>query len=177
MPSDSKAPGYKRRRNKDGTVRHLWVARADIVKQGYAPKTVRLHYDDSTSEGKALIAAACMKFQSEMLAWKAGYLGERNVDDGLIGGLVIQIVLAFYLHSLHWLYVGAIAQVLIMMLAMVVSLFTAPPRPDQVEPFTWRASWLRAYDENAPPRPWWQQIKIWFAIYAFGWCYIYWRFW
>jgi SSS family solute:Na+ symporter len=96
---------------------------------------------------------------------------------GLAGGLLIQILLALYLTNLHWLYVGAIAEVLILALTAVVSLLTTPQPPEQVEPFTWRPAWLRAYDENAPPRPWWQQVKLWFTIYALGWCYIYWRFW
>jgi SSS family solute:Na+ symporter len=99
---------------------------------------------------------------------------------GLLGGLLIQIILALALaaagSNLHWLYVGAIAQALTILLAIVVSLCTAPPKPEQVEPFTWRPSWLRAYDESRP-RPWWQQVKVWISIYAFGWCYIYWRFW
>jgi SSS family solute:Na+ symporter len=46
-----------------------------------------------------------------------------------------------------------------------------------VQPFLWRPAWLRAYDETAAPRPWWQQVKLWFAAYALAWCYIYWRFW
>jgi hypothetical protein len=43
MNYDIDAPGLKRRRNKDGTVRLWWVARADIVKAGYRPKCVALH--------------------------------------------------------------------------------------------------------------------------------------
>jgi SSS family solute:Na+ symporter len=100
---------------------------------------------------------------------------------GLGGGLVIQIGLALTLWAcgwtLHWLYVGAIAQALTMLLIVVVSLGTTPPTPDQVQPFLWRPAWLQAYDEGATPRPWWQQIKLWFAIYALAWCYIYWRHW
>ena len=38
-------------------------------------------------------------------------------------------------------------------------------------------AWLGAYDETARPRPWWQQVKLWFACYALAWCYIYWRYW
>ena len=100
---------------------------------------------------------------------------------GLAGGLLIQIALALTLWAigskLHWLYVGAIAQVLTTLLIVVISLRTKPPTPEQVQPFLWRPAWLRAYDETAAPRPWWQQVKLWFAIYALAWCCIYWRFW
>ncbi len=100
---------------------------------------------------------------------------------GLLGGLVIQIVLALGLPAagvkLHWLYTGAIAQALTMLLIVIVSLCTTPPTFEQVQPFLWRAGWLGAYDECAGPRQWWQQVKLWFAIYALAWCYIYWRFW
>jgi SSS family solute:Na+ symporter len=100
---------------------------------------------------------------------------------GLAGGLLIQIALALVLwavgSNLHWLYVGAIAQALTMLLIIIVSLCTAPPSFDQVRPFLWRPGWLRAYDERTAPRPWWQQVKLWFAAYALAWCYIYWRYW
>jgi solute:Na+ symporter, SSS family len=100
---------------------------------------------------------------------------------GLGGGFVILIALAVGLwttgSTLHWLYVGAIAQALTMMLIVVVSLRTAPPQPEQVEPFLWRPSWLNVYGADATPRPWWQQVKVWFGVYAFAWCYIYWSLW
>jgi len=100
---------------------------------------------------------------------------------GLVGGLLIQIALALGVWAagakLHWLYVGAIAQALTMLLIVIVSFRTKPPGSDQVEPFLWRPAWLRTYDETAAPRPWWQQVKLWFALYALAWCGIYWRFW
>ena len=100
---------------------------------------------------------------------------------GLGGGLLIQIALALGLWfagaRLHWLYVGAIAQALTMLLVIIVSLCTVPPTTERVRPFLWRLNWLRAYDEGSAPRPWWQQVKLWFATYALAWCYIYWRFW
>lgn len=100
---------------------------------------------------------------------------------GLAGGLLIQIGLAVALwaagSTLHWLYVGALAQVLTMALIAVVSLATPPPTREQVEPFTWRPKWLSTYDDSGKRRPWWQQLKLWFAIYALAWCALYWRFW
>jgi SSS family solute:Na+ symporter len=100
---------------------------------------------------------------------------------GLGGGLLIQIALVLGLWvagaKLHWLYVGAIAQALTMLLIIIVSLCTAPPSTERVQPFLWRLNWLSAYDEGTAPRPWWQQVKLWFSAYALAWCYIYWRFW
>jgi solute:Na+ symporter, SSS family len=100
---------------------------------------------------------------------------------GLIGGLFIQIALAILLWSsgsrLHWLYVGAIAQALTMLLVVIVSLRSKPPALAQVDAFVWRPSWLKPHDATAGPRPWWQQVKFWFGVYALAWCYVYWRFW
>lgn len=100
---------------------------------------------------------------------------------GLVGGLIIQIGLAVLLWAagwkLHWLYVGAIAQAITMVLIVVVSLLTKPSAPEQVESFLWRPAWLKAYDETGKVRPWWQHVKLWFAVYALAWCYVYWRFW
>jgi SSS family solute:Na+ symporter len=99
---------------------------------------------------------------------------------GLIGGLVIQIGLALALWMLHiqlnWLYIGAIAQVLTMALIVSVSLATAPAPQKNWEPFLWRPAVLAQYDEG-DPRPWYQQIKLWFFLYALLWCAVYWRFW
>ncbi len=99
---------------------------------------------------------------------------------GLAGGVAIQLGVAFGLEwleiGLHWLYVGAIAQVLIMLLIVIVSLRTKAPATAQVEPFTWKRSWLRILDDGAK-RPWWKSIWLWGALYALAWCYIYWRFW
>jgi solute:Na+ symporter, SSS family len=98
---------------------------------------------------------------------------------GLIGGVLIQVALAWALagSSLHWLYVGAIAQAATLTVAAIASLFAAAPPAAQVEAFIWKPSWIRSYDEGEAPRPWWQQVKLWFAAYALGWCFIYWRFW
>jgi SSS family solute:Na+ symporter len=98
---------------------------------------------------------------------------------GLIGGVVIQIALAFWAAgtTLHWLYVGAIAQALTMLVAVVASLCAPAPAAAQVDPFLWRPKWVRDYDEGRAPRPWWQQIKYWFALYAIGEIAIYCHFW
>lgn len=100
---------------------------------------------------------------------------------GLIGGLFIQITIVIFLVAynltLHWLYVGAIAQFLTMLLIVIISLRTTPPTPKQVKPFLWHPSWLRILGDENVVRPWWQHIKLWFALYALAWFFIYWRFW
>lgn len=81
-------PGHKVRRNKDGTVRHLWAARHDLVKLGYTPKTVRLHYDFQNPTERQLMAAQCRKLQAEMLAWGSGLRSEQVTFDGTVSALV-----------------------------------------------------------------------------------------
>src|SRR6478736_3900687 len=88
MRLNDDAPGRKVRRNKDGSQRVLWVARADIVKAGYVPKTVRLHYDPDDPAQAPLIAAACRKLQAEMLEWAAGRRDGKRRFDGTVSSLV-----------------------------------------------------------------------------------------
>ena len=38
MDRQDDRPGYKRKRNRHGTFREYWVARAALVRRGYAPK-------------------------------------------------------------------------------------------------------------------------------------------
>ena len=91
MPSETpklKAPGLKLRRNRDGTVRLYWGARADAVKGGYRPETVRLHYDHTDAAQWPLIEAACNRLQAEMKEWTSGYRRDPMRFDGTIKGLV-----------------------------------------------------------------------------------------
>jgi SSS family solute:Na+ symporter len=99
---------------------------------------------------------------------------------GLLGGFAIQIGLAVAFWALdvklNWLYVGSIAQVLTMALIVAVSLSTAPAPAWNWQPFLWHPSLLAQYDDRRP-RPWYQGVRVWFALYAALWCYLYWRFW
>lgn len=99
---------------------------------------------------------------------------------GLLGGLAIQIGLALALWAmniqLNWLYIGSIAQVLTMALIVIVTLNTDPAPQQNWEPFLWRPALLAQYDEGRP-RPWYQQVKVWFALYALIWTTLYWWFW
>lgn len=79
-------PGLKRRPGNGGVV-GVWVARADLVKAGYTPKTVRLPYNLDDPIQWPLISAACLRLHGEMLEWRSGR--RRNPDhfDGTVGGL------------------------------------------------------------------------------------------
>ena len=86
MPYDF--PGLKRRPRKDGTTRLYWVARADIAKAGYRPPTIPLSHDIGDTAQHALISAACMRFQAEMLEWSTNRGAERREFDGTVAALV-----------------------------------------------------------------------------------------
>ncbi len=86
MPSDFTAPGLKRRPRKNGEVLY-WCARADIVKSGYRPETVRLPYSLDDPADRALITATCLRLQAEMLEWSSGRGRERERFDGTVRGL------------------------------------------------------------------------------------------
>lgn len=88
MHFDDSMPGHKTRPNKDGTIRHGWAARHDLVKLGYKPKWVRLHYDFNDPGERRLASAQCRKLQAEMLMWAAGTRPEQRTFDGLVAGLV-----------------------------------------------------------------------------------------
>jgi SSS family solute:Na+ symporter len=99
---------------------------------------------------------------------------------GLIGGLIIQITLALLLWrlniSLHWLYVGSIAQVMTMALTIGVTLITKAAPSESSELFHWKAE-LLTHLGTRQNRPWYKQVKLWFGVYAILWASIYWRFW
>jgi SSS family solute:Na+ symporter len=98
---------------------------------------------------------------------------------GLIGGLIIQVLLAlleFTDLNLHWLYVATIAQALTMLLVAMVTLATGTRSPSQSNALVWHPSLLAAYDDGAH-RPWFKQVKFWFGLYALLWLGIYWWFW
>jgi hypothetical protein len=85
---DDDMPGHKVRRNKDETIRHGWAARHDLVKLGYTPKWVRLHYNFDDPTERRLAAAQCGKLQAEMLAWASGIRADFGAFDGTVASLV-----------------------------------------------------------------------------------------
>jgi SSS family solute:Na+ symporter len=114
------------------------------------------------------------------LLWKrANYPG---AIFGMTGGLAIQIAVAVGLWSigvsLHWAYVGAIAQALTLAGIILVSNATSPPARGQWEPYVWRPSRWRQFDEaGAAQQPWYRRVLFWYLIYAAVWTALYWGFW
>jgi SSS family solute:Na+ symporter len=96
---------------------------------------------------------------------------------GLFGGVVITAVLAIAIgNRLNWLYVAAIAQVLIMSGIIVVSLLTPPPPEEKWKPFHWTPSMLRG-EAALQPRPWYHSLWLWYGLFAVIWVALYVRFW
>lgn len=64
MPGTERAPGLVWRKRRNGPQVPYWIARTDLVRAGYRPKSVRLHYEDAEA-----LAARCYVLQAEMLNW------------------------------------------------------------------------------------------------------------
>ncbi|WP_345822397.1 integrase [Methylobacterium fujisawaense] len=84
MPSELSFPGLKRRARKSGPHAAYWVARADLVRTGYQPETVRIPYDLDDPDQQMLASALCMKLQAEMLEWASGRRRDPNRFDGTL---------------------------------------------------------------------------------------------
>ncbi len=80
------APGLKWRTRGDGSRVPYWCPRSELVKQGYRPKTVRLHYEANDPA----LADRCRALQAEMLAWAGDQSGKRYKEeyDGTFASLV-----------------------------------------------------------------------------------------
>jgi len=102
---------------------------------------------------------------------------------GLVGGVVIQISVALLfsggvagLPKLHFFYIGAIAEALIAIGIVLVTLATEQPDPAKVSSMVWNLGMLSHF-EGARRRPWYQQVKFWWTLFFLGNAFIYWRFW
>jgi solute:Na+ symporter, SSS family len=99
---------------------------------------------------------------------------------GMVGGLIMQVIIAFGAPAIgldvHWLYLAFLGQALTMIAVWAVSLMTAPPDPADGGVLVWKAALLSQYDEKVR-RPWYQHLKLWFAIWALAWCFLYYWFW
>jgi SSS family solute:Na+ symporter len=105
---------------------------------------------------------------------------------GLVGGFFIEVALGVIFSGqfekslgiphLHFFYIGGIGEVIIIIGMVIVTLATSPPDPAKISRFIWHPQLLRAYDEGVP-RPWYQQVKLWYGVVALIWFYLYWRFW
>jgi hypothetical protein len=146
-------PGLKRKRNKDGTIREYWAARADLVARGFRPSSIRLHYPDTPDGGKAL-SARCHILQAEMLAW-ASRGGESSPNyDGTIKSLsrLFQTGEDSPYRNMKWnsrnnvtKYLGTIEKTVG---SRQVGKLLGPDFK------RWHRSWGEPKETNRPPRPW-----------------------
>jgi SSS family solute:Na+ symporter len=97
---------------------------------------------------------------------------------GVIGGIVIQAALALgapYLGlNIHRFYLAFIAEVATIAGIVVISLVTAPPDPAASKPFQWSPELLSRYEDAGC---WYKNWKLWFAVYAGIWAFLYWKYW
>jgi len=111
---------------------------------------------------------------------------------GLIGGSIIMGLVATFgapaietllidasrvpeTFKLNWLYTAGIAQVIIMLGMVFVALATPPPPEEKWRPFLWTPGLLA--EVTAGDRPWYASLRLWFAVFAGLWIYIYWLLW
>jgi SSS family solute:Na+ symporter len=99
---------------------------------------------------------------------------------GILGGLIIQIVLAFVLPhfwpGIHFLYIAFIAQVLTMSIVVVASILTSPPPKERWQAFLWSPQMLTKL-ASGETRSWFQSLWLWGGIYAAIWIGVYVWFW
>jgi len=99
---------------------------------------------------------------------------------GIIGGLAIQTAIALGApalgYRLHWLYLAFLAQIIIMVGVVVVSLVTPPGPKEATSSLLWSPALLANYDAGTA-RPFYKRVRLWLALYACIWVYLYWRFW
>lgn len=89
MPTKSDAPGLKWRARKNGQRVAYWVARADLVKRGYKPSSVRLFCDENNPQDVAAMRSRCERLHNEMLIWEnQGERRDPKVFDGSLAMLV-----------------------------------------------------------------------------------------
>ena len=90
-PDGLAAPGLVWRRQKNRMIAY-WVARPDITKRGYLPRTRRLGVatGDLSPDEWASLASQCELLQAEMLNWARGGIGgdPRSLFDGTLGALI-----------------------------------------------------------------------------------------
>jgi hypothetical protein len=154
MSSATDRPGYKSKRNRDGSVREYWDARADLVKRGYPVKRVRLHYD-ATLPGRRQLAARCQTLQAEMLVWAAneGKLPARGYDS-TIGSLcrLFQTDDLSPFNRMKWNSQENVAKTLKVIEATVAARQVG--RLIGPDFYRWHALWGKPKTVDGPPRPW-----------------------
>lgn len=81
-------PGLQWRTRKSGQRVAYWFARSDLVKEGYRPKSVRLHYDPSDQRQMDALRSRCQTLQAEMLTWSSRGRRRLTSYDGMLSTLV-----------------------------------------------------------------------------------------
>lgn len=85
----TKIPGIQWRKRKNGERCPYWFARPDLIKRGYRPKSVRLHYVPGDPMSIAAMASRCHRLQAEMLDWAhRGARRPETIYDGRLATLV-----------------------------------------------------------------------------------------
>jgi hypothetical protein len=85
---DLTAPGLQFVR-RIGALAQYWVANPEARSRGYEPRTVRLHYDLSTPQGRSDLERRCVVLTNEMLAWLGDPAGRATpIYDGTIAALI-----------------------------------------------------------------------------------------
>lgn len=112
------------------------------------------------------------------LLWKR--TNYQSAAFGLIGGFVAVFALDTIFRlvgiKLHWIYIGAIAQVFTALGMVLVAYRFPPPCEEQWKPFQWYPHQVRILNDGIA-RPRYMSLGLWFAIYAVIWVFLYWRFW
>ncbi|MEC5293742.1 integrase [Aurantimonas sp. C2-5-R2] len=147
------APGLKRKRNKDGSVREYWMARSDLVKRGYRPSSVRLHYPES-DEGRSQIAARCHILQAEMLAWASTGDFATPGYDGTLTSLsrLFQTDADSPYHSMKWNSRVNVTKSLVIVERTVGTRQIAKLLGPDFK--RWHRAWGEPKQPDAPARPW-----------------------
>lgn len=149
----TETPGLKRKKNKDGTFREYWEARADLVKRGFRPSSIRLHYPD-TPEGRTQLAARCQILQAETLDWATREGRTAPGYDGTIKSLsrLFQTNEDSPFHSMKWNSRENFLKSLV-----IIERTVGARQVDKLlgpDFKRWHASWGEPKTEGKPPRPW-----------------------
>jgi len=123
------------------------------------------------------------------LLWKRS--NYQSAMFGLLGGIVIlaAVITANWAlkangcfasvglpDGLHWIYQGFIAQVIIAVGMVIVTLRYPAPAPEKWQPFQWTPAVLKEFNAEIK-RPWYQSVWLWFGILAAIWITLYVIFW
>jgi hypothetical protein len=83
------APGLHLVKRSNGDVQQYWETTAAARKRGYLPRTVRLHFDMGSSQGREALEQRCRVLTNEMLVWLGDpESADKPVYDGTLASLI-----------------------------------------------------------------------------------------